>query len=77
MTHTVLRNFTDHYRFVAAYIEQRLLAIIEETEGRVPSNDEIFRHGLRKHFPTHQTIEWRGKEILRIEFDEYEWRVIG
>lgn len=55
-----------------AEIEKRVVARLEEIEGRVPTNDEVALHGNRLVYPDgKQEIQWKGVTILRIHSPEF------
>lgn len=48
-----------------AETERHLITAVEQIEGRVPSNDEIRRHGhCAHHLDGRAEWKWRGQTIL-------------
>jgi hypothetical protein len=51
----------------AAETELRLITMIEEIEGRVPTNEEVAAYGQRNIYPDGTvTLTWRGKELFTV-----------
>jgi hypothetical protein len=49
-------------------VERMLITMLEEIEGRVPTNEEVTRFALRKIFPDGtQTYFWKGKKLFNVE----------
>lgn len=58
---------TELHRFVLRNTEHHLVGIIERLEGRVPSNDEVRRHGACGIYPNGMCeYKWRGRSILLV-----------
>ena len=70
------------HRNLLQKVEERLVARIEELEGRVPSNEEVARHGHRVIYPDgKQEYTWKGMKILEVlpmtDPLKYGWTVNG
>ena len=49
-------------------VERMLITMLEEIEGRVPTNEEVSRFACRMIFPDGtQTYTWKGKKLFNVE----------
>lgn len=70
------------FRRLADEIERRLIARLEEIEGRVPNNDEVRRYAKRFIFPDGRSVfTWKGAQIIEVRRIEdpilYGYEIIG
>lgn len=68
-----MNEFMDQFY---AEIERRLITVIENIEGRVPTNDEVREHCHRAVYPDgRQEIKWKGVTVLMIHPPEWNQKI--